>query len=70
MARLYNLEGSTSDDSAIFLEIDTKNQRTGLTKFKFENAWLTEPMCEQLVKDGWESDKRLSVKCAAESTGL
>lgn len=62
MAKLYNLEGSTSDHSAIFLATQTKSQRSGKFHFKFENAWLAEPMCEQLVKDGWEGDASLNIQ--------
>lgn len=40
MAKLYNLEGSTSDHSPIIL-IPKKNEvRQVRVKFKFENAWL------------------------------
>lgn len=45
-SKLYNLEGSPSDHSPIYL--DTRRllyePRTN-RKFKFENAWLAEPMC-------------------------
>lgn len=55
MSKLYNLEGSPSNHSPIYL--DTKRlistQRAN-KNFKFENAWLTEPMCFQLVRDSWE----------------
>lgn len=27
----------------------------GRRKFKFENAWLTKPMCSQLVRESWET---------------
>lgn len=62
MAKLYNLEGSTSDHSAIFLAVQSQTQRPGIFRFKFENTWLTEPMCEQLVKDGWAGDMSLSIQ--------
>lgn len=30
--------------------------QSGPRRFKFENAWLSEPMYKQLVKDGWEGN--------------
>lgn len=62
LAKLYNLEGSMSDHSPIFLEPQVKTQSAAQYRFKFENAWLTEPMCEQLVKDGWNGSNVASVQ--------
>lgn len=53
MAKLYNLEGAPSDHSAILLVPRVLKQNARTYKFKFENAWTTEPMCETLVRDGW-----------------
>ncbi|XP_074326876.1 uncharacterized protein LOC141664821 [Apium graveolens] len=54
LAKLYNLEGSTSDHSPIIL-MPKKSERIQIReKFKFENAWLVDPMCTQLVKESWE----------------
>lgn len=52
-AKLYNLEGSTSDHIPIFLMPKQKvEQSTHSQRLRFENAWLTEPMCGQLIKEG------------------
>ncbi|KAK1385045.1 hypothetical protein POM88_022780 [Heracleum sosnowskyi] len=51
MAKLYNLEGSSSDHSPIFLVPRVVAQTVNSYRFRFENAWLMEPMCEQLVRD-------------------
>ncbi|KAK1383073.1 hypothetical protein POM88_020808 [Heracleum sosnowskyi] len=38
-------------------------------RFRFENAWLTEPMCEQLTKDVWESTEGWSIQAKIEKCG-
>ncbi|XP_074376795.1 uncharacterized protein LOC141718311 [Apium graveolens] len=53
MAKLYNLEGAPSDHSAILLVPHVLNCSARAYRLKFENVWLTEPMCEQLVHEGW-----------------
>ncbi|KAL8111889.1 hypothetical protein AgCh_019552 [Apium graveolens] len=69
LAKVYNLEGSPSDHSLLLLV--PKRHTGGNTKrqFRFENAWLTEPMCFQIIKDRWEEDENNNVvqkidKCA------
>lgn len=61
LAKLYNLEGSSSDHSAIFLEPKVTNSGNKRTRFRFENAWLTEPLCYQLVKDSWTDDRNSNI---------
>ncbi|KAL8088671.1 hypothetical protein AgCh_038446 [Apium graveolens] len=53
MAKLHNLEGAPSDHSAILLVPQVLNRGARKYRFKFENAWLTEPMCEQLREIFW-----------------
>lgn len=55
-ARLTNLEISTSDHNPLFLEPEVQVFSHTNYKFKFENFWLREPMCEQLVRNVWEGD--------------
>lgn len=57
MAKLYNLEGSTSNHSPIFLVPKKSEGRSCQNTFRFENAWLLNPMCSQLVKESWEGAK-------------
>ncbi|KAK1383205.1 hypothetical protein POM88_020940 [Heracleum sosnowskyi] len=52
--KLFNLEISTSDHSPLFLEPVRVNADFSVRRFKFENAWLREPMCQQLVKEVWQ----------------
>lgn len=54
-AKLYNLEISTSDHSPIFLELHKTDVFSPTKHFCFENAWLREPMCEQIVEGVWNS---------------
>lgn len=57
LAKLYNLEGSPSDHSPIFLEPKVHHLIRGNRKFKFENAWLLEPLCSQIIRDNWQGDR-------------
>lgn len=61
MEKLYNVEGTTSDHSPILLVPQAISRVITPYRFKFENAWMVEPMCEVLVRDGWSSDSEASV---------
>lgn len=37
--------------------------------FRFENAWLVDPMCEKLVKDGWETNNCSDIQVKIKSCG-
>lgn len=68
-AKLYNLEGFSSDHSAIFLDLVRRSSRKMKKSFRFENAWLTEPLCSTIVKDNWEANTHSNIqqkikKCA------
>lgn len=59
-AKLTNLEFSTSDHSPILLEPMTKKMMFSSKPFRFENAWIREPICEKIIEDAWarhQSDK-------------
>lgn len=64
VAKLYNLEGSSSDHSPILLTPEGNTKAGVRQKFRFENAWLTEPMCKQLVEESWgpESSEDIQIK--------
>lgn len=49
--RLVNLNSSTSDHCPILLEPITVTNVPRIRKLKFENAWLREPDCRQIVKN-------------------
>lgn len=56
MAKLYNNEGTTSDHSPILLIPQVPPNIHTQYHFRFENAWMTEPLCEVIVREGWASD--------------
>ncbi|XP_074347635.1 uncharacterized protein LOC141686501 [Apium graveolens] len=70
LAKLYNLEGASSDHNPILLVPEVVEKRADTVKFRFENAWLTEPMCKQLVIEGWEggndTDIQTKIKVCSE----
>lgn len=51
--KLTNLEISTSDHCPIFLEPMEVFHTVPTKTFRFENAWLREPMCKQIVEEVW-----------------
>uniref|UniRef100_A0A803NLX7 Zinc knuckle CX2CX4HX4C domain-containing protein n=1 Tax=Cannabis sativa TaxID=3483 RepID=A0A803NLX7_CANSA len=53
-AKLYNLEVSTSDHCPIFMDLTSELMTPSLRRFRFENAWLREPLCIQIVKESWD----------------
>ncbi|XP_030505125.2 uncharacterized protein LOC115720103 [Cannabis sativa] len=59
-ATLTNSEASTSDHCPLFLEPIVRTSFRTPRRFRFENAWLSEPMCYQLVKDCWETQSNAS----------
>lgn len=62
LEKLYNLEGAPSDHSALLLVPQSKVCRRRPDRFKFENAWTLEPMCEMIVRDGWEGSHGSSIQ--------
>ncbi|KAK1362457.1 hypothetical protein POM88_046931 [Heracleum sosnowskyi] len=53
-AKLTNLEISTSDHSPIFLKPVINFRTISNARFKFENAWLRDPMCKKIVEETWQ----------------
>ncbi|XP_074359588.1 uncharacterized protein LOC141699242 [Apium graveolens] len=67
--KLTNLELSTLDHSPIFFELAKVVYSVNNKVFTFENAWLREPMCRQIVEEVWYrfQDRPMQekiVKCA------
>lgn len=52
-AKLYNVEGLSSYHNPIFLVPKKVEQPNTICHFRFENTWLTEPICKQIIKEGW-----------------
>lgn len=61
-AKLYNMEGASSDHSPILLIPEDRVKFVGQKIFRFENAWLTEPMCRQLVVECWEGEDGIDIQ--------
>ncbi|XP_074349508.1 uncharacterized protein LOC141689198 [Apium graveolens] len=60
-AKLTNMEVSTSDHCPILLEPVVEKINAGLRKFRFENAWLHEPMCGKIVEETWASSSSITL---------
>ncbi|XP_074356448.1 uncharacterized protein LOC141696167 [Apium graveolens] len=55
-AKLTNMEVTTSDHCPLLLEPVVMIKSGTFTKrFRFENAWLREPMCKSIVEDIWNN---------------
>ncbi|KAL8098348.1 hypothetical protein AgCh_031201 [Apium graveolens] len=68
-AKVYNLERSPFDHSLLLLVPEVLSKGNDKKQFHFENAWLTEHVCFQIIKDRWEEDNSSHVatkvkKCA------
>lgn len=60
-AKVYNLEGSPSDHIPLLLIQEMLNSGNKRRQLKFENAWLTEPMCFQIIKNCWKEENNGNV---------
>lgn len=60
-AKLINLEITTSDHCPLLLELDKNDYVQREKPFRFENAWLKEPICQQIVQEVWNSHSELSL---------
>lgn len=52
-ATLLNMEESTSDHTPIFFALNNCISNPNAKRFRFENAWLHEPMCKDIVLHCW-----------------
>lgn len=60
-ARLINMEISTSDYNPILLVPRTVSHTNIKKNFRFENAWLRDPMCRKIVEDSWHLNQEKSL---------
>lgn len=51
--KLTNLEVSTSDHAPILFEPVVVLKTNHVQHFRFKNAWLREPICQEIVKETW-----------------
>lgn len=58
-ATLLNMKVTTSDHMPIFLELSQDARPGNSRHFRFENAWLREPKCKEIVTDCWLTNSAL-----------
>uniref|UniRef100_A0A803NVG6 Uncharacterized protein n=1 Tax=Cannabis sativa TaxID=3483 RepID=A0A803NVG6_CANSA len=58
---LTNLEVSSSDHSPIILVPTVSDVFSAIKQFRFENSWLREPLCFQIVQDSWGNDNSVEI---------
>lgn len=54
MAEVQVIEMTTSDHLPLLLQINKQVYAPKERKFKFENVWIWERECKNIVKNGWE----------------
>lgn len=64
-----NLEISSSDHCPLWLDPVVQMIINGTARSKFENAWVREPMCRQIVRDSWDVNSiepwQRKIKCCS-----
>lgn len=70
LVKLYNLENSTSDRSPLFLDFGIVHKEVHRQHFRFENYWLREPLCFQIIKDVWSKNFGLIIKDKVAKCGV
>uniref|UniRef100_A0A803PA04 Reverse transcriptase domain-containing protein n=1 Tax=Cannabis sativa TaxID=3483 RepID=A0A803PA04_CANSA len=60
-ATLSNLGFATSDHSPLFLEPVVVNNFAPSRRFRFENSWLKEPLCFEIIRDVWSQEHNISI---------
>lgn len=60
--KLANLEVTTSDHCPIFLVPEVERMAINSKRFRLENAWLCEPMCQKIVEKAWETHRTESLQ--------
>lgn len=61
-AQLFNLEISLSDHNPIFMKLKIDQVFSNVNRFRFENAWLTDGKCLEIVKENWCSNNSISIQ--------
>ena len=63
-SKLFNLEFSCSDHCPLLIEVLQQQRLPFNRQFLFENAWLKDPLCYQIVRDCWQlnEDRALGEK--------
>lgn len=61
-AKVLSLEASTSDYLPIFLDLALLVVQSRIKRFCFENVWLREPNCVNVVKESWISSVEMPLQ--------
>ena len=67
--KLQNLESSMSDHSPILLDFVVTINLVRASRFRFENAWLHEKDCSEVVSHSWNASQGLSLSNKIENYG-
>ncbi|KAK6141825.1 hypothetical protein DH2020_024431 [Rehmannia glutinosa] len=67
--KVWNLESSMSDHSPIFMDIGRFYRIKRVRRFRFENAWLREKDCRDIVETGWSKGLNGNLSGKIESCG-
>ncbi|MDV3199997.1 MAG: endonuclease/exonuclease/phosphatase family protein, partial [Candidatus Phytoplasma australasiaticum] len=62
-AAVSNLETHSSDHSAIFVNIVQPQNDLSQRRFMFEQAWMKDPECKEVIVKSWSDSRGLSVPC-------
>lgn len=65
--KVQNLIAPTSDHSAIFLQVSVWRQVPNGYRFRFENSWLKEERCSEIVADCWAKNEGRDIADKIES---
>ena len=61
-AKVYSLESSCSDHLPIFLDPSSAQYVTRNRRFQFENVWLHEADCSDVIRESWHSNPGNSIQ--------
>ncbi|KAK9195743.1 hypothetical protein WN943_003868 [Citrus x changshan-huyou] len=61
-AKVYTLESSCSDHLPIFLDPSPGQYITRNRRFRFENVWLREVDCSEVIRESWHSNPGHSIQ--------
>ncbi|KAK6141663.1 hypothetical protein DH2020_024605 [Rehmannia glutinosa] len=67
--KVWNLEATMSDHSPIFLELGQQFRIKRVKKFRFENAWIREKDCRDVVVQGWNKGEPGNLRSRIEFCG-
>ncbi|XP_031094434.1 uncharacterized protein LOC115998904 [Ipomoea triloba] len=62
-AKVLNILATSSDHSAIFLDLKGRPVRRVGRRFKFESAWLLDAQCRDVVEASWRQSFTLDFPC-------